>query len=181
MSKSVKSMILRDYRARFGSESDLAVISIRGISSNDTNKIRADLRKKDIRVTIVRNSLAKRQFAEGDLSALAPVLTGPSALAYGGASVVEVARELVELVKTFPGIELKGAVLDGQLYAGEEGVKALSRFPTREEAIAKTVTLILSPGRNLAASILGPGRKLASLVKAIEEKLEKGETIAKVG
>ena len=181
MSKTVKSMILRDYVARFGEESDVAVISIRGITSNDTNKIRADLRKKDIRITIVRNSLAKRQFAEGDLAAIGPVLNGPSALAYGGASVVEIARELVELVKTFPGIELKGAVLDGQLYAGDDGVRALSKFPTREEAIAKTVTLILSPGRNLVASLLGPGRKLGSLVKAIEEKLEKGEAIAKVG
>jgi large subunit ribosomal protein L10 len=181
MSKTVKSMILRDYVAKFGDESDVAVISIRGISSNDTNKIRADLRKKDIRITVVRNALAKRQFAEGDLSALGPVLTGPSAFAYGGASVVEVARELVELVKTFPGIELKGAVLDGQLFEGDAGVKALSKFPTREEAIAQTVALILSPGRNLVASLLGPGRKLGSLVKAIEEKLEKGETIAKVG
>lgn len=181
MSKTVKSMILRDYADRFGEESDVAVISIRGINSNDTNKIRADLRKKDIRITIVRNSLAKRQFTEGDLGALTPILTGPSALAYGGQSVVEVARELVELVKTFPGIELKGAVLDGELFSGEEGVKALSKFPTREEAIAQTVALILSPGRNLAASVLGPGRKLASLVKAIEEKLEKGESIAKVG
>jgi large subunit ribosomal protein L10 len=179
MSKTVKSMILRDYTAKFGEESDLAVISIRGISSNDTNKLRADLRKKDIRITVIRNALAKRQFAEGDLSALSPVLSGPSALAYGGASVVEVARELVELVKTFPGLELKGAVLDGQLFEGDEGVKALSKFPTREEAIAQTVTLILSPGGKLVSSILGPGRKVGSLIKAIKERLEKGETIAK--
>jgi len=43
------------------------------------------------------------------------------------------------------------------------------------------VTLILSPGRNLMASVKGPGGRLAGIVKAIQEKLENGETIEKVG
>lgn len=181
MSKTVKQMILHDYAGKFGEESDVAVISIRGIGSNDTNELRATLRKKDIRVTVIRNSLAKRQFAAGALEGLTPVLTGPSALAYGGQSVVEVARELIELVKTFPELELKGAILDGELFEGADGVERLSKFPTREEAIAQTVQLILSPAQKLVASVLGPGRKVASCVKAIEEKLEKGEEIARVG
>jgi large subunit ribosomal protein L10 len=181
MSKTVKEMISRDYAERFGGETELAVISIRGVNANDNNEFRSKLREKQIRVSIVRNTLAKRQFEGTALEALAPVLTGPSALAYGGQSVVEVARELVELIKTFPEVELKGAVLDGELFEGAEGVERLSKFPTREEAIAKTVQLILSPAQKLVASTLGPGRKLASLVKAIEEKLEKGEEIAKVG
>ena len=47
MSKTVKQMILHDYADRFGEESDVAVISIRGVGSNDTNALRATLRKKD--------------------------------------------------------------------------------------------------------------------------------------
>jgi large subunit ribosomal protein L10 len=93
---------------------------------------------------------------------------------------VDVAREIVDLVKKFPGIELKGAVLDGQLFEGEAGVEALSKFPTRDEAIAKDVAIILGPGAKLLASVKGPGSQLAGILKAIEEKLEKGETIAKV-
>jgi ribosomal protein L10 len=45
----------------------------------------------------------------------------------------------------------------------------LGSFPTREEAQAKVVTLVLSPARN----IMG-------VVKTIQEKLEKGEAIAKI-
>ena len=181
MSKTVKQMIVHDYAERFGEESDIAVISIRGVGANDNNALRSTLRKKDIKVTVIRNALAKRQFAGGALEALSPVLEGPSALAYGGASVVEVARELVELVKEFPDLELKGAILDGEVFEGEAGLERLSKFPTREEAIAETVQLVLSPAQNLVAGVMGPGRNLASLVKAIEEKLEKGEEITKVG
>jgi large subunit ribosomal protein L10 len=104
-------------------------------------------------------------------------MEGSNALAYGAESVVEVARAIVDLIGKHPVLELKGAVLDGQLFEGDAGVKALSRFPTRDEAIAQTVTLILSPGRKLAGQIKGPGGRIAGIVKTIVEKLEKGEVV----
>jgi len=180
MSKPVKQLIMQEYLEKLEGANDALLVSLRGISSNNTNTIRADLAKKDIRVTIIRNSLARKAFEGSGLSGLSPVLTGSSAIAYGAESVVEVARELIAMVKDFPGIELKGAVLDGELFAGAEGVERLSKFPTRDEAIAQTVTLILSPARKLMGSVKGPGGRLMGVVKAIEEKLEKGEAIAKV-
>lgn len=181
MSKTVKQMILRDYDARLGDAKDVLLINIRGVNAIGTTKLRSKLRKKNIRVSVVRNSLFRRRSTGTGLEALVPLLVGPTAVAFGGNSVVEVAREIVELLKEFPGIELKGAMLDGQVFSGDDGVKRLSKFPTREEAIAQSVSLVLSPGRKLASSILGPGRTVASLVKAVETKLEKGEAIAKVG
>jgi len=88
--------------------------------------------------------------------------------------------EIVKWGKELELLEFKGAVLDGILFEGKEGVNALSKYPTREEAIAQGVTLVLSPGRNLVGAVMGPGSKIASLVKSIEEKLEEGEAIAKV-
>lgn len=181
MSKPVKEMIERDYVSRIEGYDDAMLISIRGIGANDNNRIRGDLAKKDIRVTVMKNSLARRAMAGTGLEPLGKLLEGANALAYGSESVVNVAREIVELVKEFPGIELRGAVLDGQLFEGEEGVKALSKYPTRDEAIAKAVTLVVSPGRKLVGQVKGPGSNLAGIIKAIEEKLEKGETIAKAG
>ncbi len=180
MSKPVKEMMIRDFKERLGDTEDALVIGLRGINANDNNSIRKDLAKKEIRVTVVRNKLFGQAFGETGLSGLSDVLKGASAIAYGAESVVEVAREVVDLVKKFPEIELKGAILDGMLFEGESGVKELSKYPTRDEAIAQDVALILSPARNLVGAIKGPGSGLAGIVKALEEKLEKGETIAKV-
>lgn len=180
MSKPVKQMIVADYRGRLDGAEEALVISLRGVNSEDTESIRKGLRSKAVRLTVVKNSLARKSFAGTPLEALGPILKGQNALLYGERSVVEVARELIDLVKTFPEVELKGAVLDGELFPGEEGVKRLSTFPTRDEAIAKTVMLVLSPARKLAGSIKGPGGRLAGIIKAIEEKLEKGEAIARV-
>ncbi|MEM1331769.1 MAG: 50S ribosomal protein L10 [Planctomycetota bacterium] len=181
MSKTVKSMIMDQYKERLGDLEDAMLISIRGIGSNDTNEIRKQLREKNISVTIVRNALFRSSFEGTKLEPLGSIMTGSNAIAYGAESVVEVAREVVELVKTFPDIELKGAVLDGMLFEGESGVDTLSKYPTRDEAIAQDVTLILGPGRKLLGAVKGPGGRLAGIVKAIEEKLEAGETISKVG
>jgi len=179
MSKTVKGMIINDYKARLTGSSDALVISIRGVKAIPTTKLRRDLNKKSIKITVVRNSLARKAIEGTSLEPLSKLLTGPSALAYGGTSVVEVAREIVKLIKDMPELELKGAILDGTVYEGKAGVTELSKFPTKDEAIANVVTLVVSPGRKLLGQIKGPGSNVAGIIKAIETKLEKGETIAK--
>ncbi len=180
MSKPVKELIMKQYHARLGEHKDAVLVSIRGVKAVDNNKIRLGLSKKNIKIAMVRNSLARKAFEGSSLSALNEILVGSSALVYGGASAVEVARELVAMVAKYPALEFKGALLDGLLFKGKAGVEELSKLPTRDEAIAQDVTLILSPARNLASQLVGPGRKVAGLVAAIEGKLEKGEAIAKV-
>ena len=184
MSKTVKQIIMRDYKSRIAPADefpDAMLISIRGLKAIDTTKLRSNLAKKKIRVTVLRNSLARKIFEGSALAGLSDLLTGSNALAYGGQSVVEVARELVATLTKMPGLELKGAILDGIVFKGKAGVIELSKFPTKDEAIAQVITLAVSPGRNLLGQLKGPGSNVAGLIKAIETKLEKGETIAKAG
>lgn len=179
MSRPVKNMIVEEYTERFGTTDAALVIDIRGITSNENNSLRMDLARQSVRITVVKNSLAKKAFTGTKLEKLGEILEGPSALAYGGESVVNVARTLVDWAKKIEKLDLKGAILDGELFEGAEGVKRLSTFPTREEAQAKVVTLLLSPARNVVGAAKGPGSTLLAVIKSIEEKLEKGETISK--
>ena len=181
MSRPMKQMIVQEYQRRFDGVSDALLIDIRGIPANENNEFRLGLLKKDIRVTVIRNTLAKDAFKDSNLEGLQPGLTGPSALCYGGESVVDVARELVDWAKKIKDLDLKGAILDGQYFDGEAGVKELSKFPTREEAQAKAVQIILSPGGKLVGAVKSPGSNLMSIVKEIQERLEAGKTIEKVG
>lgn len=179
MSKTIKSLILSEYRGRLEGCDNATLISIRGVSSNDTNKIRQKLRGKKIEVSVIRNALARKAFEGTGLAGLEPLLQGATAMAFGGESVVHVAREIVGLLAEFPAIELKGAILDGTLFKGKDGVKELSGFPTRQEALSQTVTLILAPAGKLVSMAKGPGSAIAGILKTIETKLEKGETIAR--
>jgi len=181
VSKPVKEMIIADYKRRFGAIDSALLIDIRGMDANENNALRLDLGAKNIRVTIVKNTLARKAFAGSDLEPLNAALRGPAALAYGGESVIDVARALVERARKIEHLQLKAAVLDGEYFEGEAGVKQLSQFPTKDEAQARIVQLVLTPAANVVGAALSPGSTILSIVKEIQNKLQEGETIAKAG
>ena len=181
MSKPVKELITTSYKQRFGELEGAVIIDIRGIDANKNNAFRLDLQEKDIRITVLKNTLAREALNSTSLELLNQAIVGPSALAYGAESVVNVARELVSWARKISDLELKGAVLDGEYFDGDAGVKRLGNFPTREEAQAKVVQLILSPAGNVVSGATSPGSNILGIVKEIRERLEKGETIAKAG
>ncbi|MFI4916784.1 MAG: 50S ribosomal protein L10 [Phycisphaerales bacterium JB060] len=180
MSKPVKEMMMADYMAKLGENGDALLVNIRGVDANDTNALRKDLAKAEISLTVLRNNVARKAFEGTGLEPLGNLLTGPNALVYGAETVVEVARKIVDIAKDMPNVELRGAVLDGELFEGDDGVKRLSKFPTRDEAIAQMVTVILTPGGKLVSAATSPASNIAGILKTLQEKLENGETIAKI-
>ncbi|MCX5659989.1 MAG: 50S ribosomal protein L10 [Planctomycetota bacterium] len=172
MSKPVKNLISASYKKRFGELEGAVLINIRGLSSNDNNKLRQNLAGKKVKVTVVKNTLARKALGDTKLKALTDLIEGPTALVYGGESVVNVARDLLAAIKGMESVKVTGAILDGLVFPANQ-IEVLSKYPTRREAQAQAITLVVSPGRKLAGQILGPGRKLAAIVKAIEVKKEK--------
>ena len=169
MSKPVKEMIVRMYEQLFAEVNDAVLVDIRGLESNENNDFRTKLAEQGIRVTVVKKSLARKAFAETGLAPINELLSGPSAMVYGGDSVVGVARELVDCVKQYEKLELKGAVMEGQVYQADQ-VKALSEMPTKEEAQAQVVQLLLSPAGQVISAATSAGSAIASILKTIEEK-----------
>ncbi|MDH3582776.1 MAG: 50S ribosomal protein L10 [Phycisphaerae bacterium] len=179
MSKPMKEMMSRVFERQFEDVQDAVLIDIRGVEANDNNAFRAGLAGKDIRVTVVKNSLARKVFAGGGLEPLTEHLQGPSAVAYGGESVVNVARELVDWAKKVANLELKAAVMEGTVFGPGE-VEKLSKFPTRDEAQAQVIQLVLSPAGNVISAANSAGGNVAGILKTMIETLEKGESISKV-
>jgi large subunit ribosomal protein L10 len=180
MSKPIKEMIVTEYKRRFGDIESAIIIDIRGVEANDNNDLRVDLQGKDIHITVLKNRLAKTAFEGTELESLTATLSGPSALVIGGDSVVDVARNLVDWAKKIKQLELKAAVLDGELFDGADGVKRLSDYPTKEEAQATVVQLVLSPAGNLVKAATSPGSNLLGIIKEIRTRLEEGNTIEKI-
>ena len=168
MSKPVKEMIRRQLTARLEGVTSVAVVDLTGIDAVANNEIRGRLLAKDIRINVVKNALAKQAFKEVGLETVSELLTGPCALAYGSDSIVTVVRELCDIAKEVKQLTVKGALLDGDLF-GAERIEELSKFPTREEAIAQVVGAVLSAGGDVAACIIAPGGQIASALKTIED------------
>ena len=173
MSKVVKGLVQKEIAKRLADVDGVAVINPRGIDAIKNNLIRRRLRAKGVRMTVVKNTLAKRAVGDGKLKGFDALLDGPSAVIYGDASIATIARLILDEKKNDDKIELRGVFFDGEIYVGDKGVEQVSKLPTREEAIGQVVALILAPGSKLAGTLKGQAGKVAALIKAIEEKAEK--------
>lgn len=181
MSKPVKELMTEVYQDQFRELNGALLVDMRGIKATDTNRMRADLARKQIQITIVKNSLARKAVADSQLEPLSDYFDGPCAMVYpvgDGASVIGAAREMIDWAKEVHNLEFRGAVLEGITF-GPDQIEELSKYPTRDEAQAKVVKLLFSPAQNLASQITGPGKRVAGIVDAIREKLENGEEIKK--
>jgi large subunit ribosomal protein L10 len=174
MSKKVKNLITRELGDKFKGVDSVAVINPRGINATKNNQIRRKLREQGLRMTVVKNTLAKRAVEDGSkLKGFDKLLDGPSAVIYGQASVATIARLILNEKKADEKIELRGIFFDGEIYVGDKGVEQVSKLPTREEAIGQIVALILAPGQRLGGIFKGQAGKVAALIKAVEERAEK--------
>jgi large subunit ribosomal protein L10 len=178
MSKKVKSLIEKEIGQRLKDLDAVAVINPRGINAVRNNLIRRKLHDKGLRMTVVKNTLARRATEKTRLKGFETLLDGPSAVVYGKASISAIARLLLDEKKVDEKLELRGVFFDGEVYVGEDGVKQVSKLPTREEAIGLIVAAILSPGRKLAGALKSPGSKLGAILKTIEEKAKEKEGAA---
>ena len=171
MSKKVKGLIEQELQKRFTGVSDCMVVSLRGIGGNDNNAMRGDLREKDISLTMVKNSLARKAFASQGMKCMQDLLVGPCAIAYGADSIVDVAKEMAEWGKKIETFEVKGACVEGQILDSAQA-KQLATMPNRIELQGTVVMLACATGSRVAGSIGGAGSYLAGCIKSLVAKLE---------
>ncbi len=175
MSKYVKNLITGEIRDRLSGVEDAVVANVVGMESDATFRIRKAFRDKGINMLVVKRSLADRAVTETRLGPLFGSQTGSVAVIWGCEDFVSLCKEVTAIDKgqTFKGFELKGGVMDGDPLTADQ-VRAVSKWPNRQEQISMLVGQILSPGSNLSAQLLGAGSKLAGQIKKLVENMEEG-------
>lgn len=172
MSKRIKSLITAELQSKFKGADSVVVIDYTGIDAKTTGGIRSDLRQKKVKLTVVRNALAAKALETAGLKGAGSLLKGTNAVAYGGESVVDIVKELVEQAKKVEKLKIKGAIVEGQLL-DSKAAAALAKLPSKKELQGMIVGQALGPGRKLAGQIKGPGSTIAGQIKALIEKKEK--------
>ncbi len=168
MSRPVKEMITADLRERYAEVDSACVVALVGLNVEAQESLRVSLAEKSARLEVVKNSLARKAFADTLLAPLGESLQGPCALVTSKDSLIEAAKILVAAAKETTELALKQAILEGdpELLT----VVQIAGMKSRPELIGEVALLIGSPGRAIAGCLCAPQAKIAGCLKAIAGK-----------
>ena len=166
----IKTLLANELADNWKGLQAFVVVCPIGLDAIVSNQLRAALASKNIKMTVVKNSVARVALTQLDLTPAAQLFDAPSAICYGGESVVDVARELVDWAKKADAFRLRGAFLEGQVFSAEQVYK-LAAMPNRNELLAKISGLITSPAGRIASTLTVLGGRIAGSIKTLTEKL----------
>jgi large subunit ribosomal protein L10 len=172
MSKQIKQMEMDALKQAFQGVREFVVLNVNGLSCHQDNQLRSNLRKKNIRVQMVKNSLARRVFGDLGLAVPheSPYWQGTTWMAWGRDSVAELSKELDGLITKNnllkEKVKFKGAIAEGLPVPFRDALT----MPTRAEAIGSIIAMVLSPASQIVSQIMGPASQVASQIQTIAEK-----------
>ena len=149
----------------------VVLVDYRGLTVAEDTALRKQLREAGIVYKVCKNTMMKRAFEGTDFAALDEHLEGPSAIAISKDDATAPARILCKFAKDAKALELKAGVVEGTVY-DVAGLTELSKVPSREELLSKSLGSLQSPITNLARvlnQIAEQGGEAAPAEEAAEE------------
>ncbi len=168
MSKTVKAMITKELQARYEGVRSACLVDLTGMNVQEQESLRAGVRAKSGRLEVVKNSLARRAFQDGPLSAIGNAVEGPCALVTSSESIIDLAKYLVAAAEAFGQLRLKQAIVDGD--PALVTIEGLSKMKGWSELLGEVALLVSSPARTLAACLRSPQSKIVGCLETVINK-----------
>ena len=126
----------------------------RGMTVAQITDIRKQLMKDDAAYRVVKNRYAKIALQNLERGGAEDQMKGPTAVALlKGDTANTVAKVLFAAAKDGVNVQVKGALLNGELLNAEQ-IEAISKLPTKLELIASLMGTMKAPVQKLAATLL---------------------------
>jgi large subunit ribosomal protein L10 len=166
-----KKQIVAEVR-QVASKAYAAVASeYRGLTVVELEQLRIQARESGVYLRVVRNTLAKRALDETEFACMSEGLTGPMILAFSMEDPGASARIVLKFSKENALLVPKVVALSGKLLSPAE-LEALSKMPTKDQAISILMGTMKAPVQKLAATLAAPHGKLVRTILAIQQAKE---------
>jgi large subunit ribosomal protein L10 len=146
----------------------MIVSEYRGLTVKEIAEIRKALRKQDVSYRVVKNRLMRIAAEDSVGAALGPLLSGPTAIAFG-TDESATAKAVLDAVKPYKVVKVTGAVL-GDRAIDASGVQQLASLPAREVLLAQVAGAFAAPLATTAGLIAAPLRDVAGLLGALGDQ-----------
>jgi large subunit ribosomal protein L10 len=161
MNKEQKKNYISEMRKFFESSNSVLVTHYQGLSVNQLDVLRAEMRKHDIMFKITKNRITKLALKNTKCKNIAKMFSGPTAVALSQ-DVISSAKILTKFSKDNQNLKILGGLMGEEVLKLEDVLK-MATLPTLCEARAKIASILQSPAQKLISILLAPGSKIAIL------------------
>ena len=171
MTREEKTNMINSIKSELDTNSNIYLTDCSGLNADSTSKLRRACFKSNIKMSVVKNTLLEKAMdeVEKDFGDLKSVLKGNTALMYS-----EVGNAPAKVIKNFRKKSekpiLKGAMIDEDIYLGDDQLEVLFAIKSKEELIGDIIALLQSPAKNVISALKSSGGKLSGILETLSKK-----------
>lgn len=164
MDRAEKQEAVATLREVFSKTGVVVVAHYSGLTVAQLQNLRKQARNAGATVQVAKNRLAKIALDGADVASIAPLLKGPTLIAYSD-DPVAAPKVAVAFAKDHDKFVILGGAM-GKTALNPDSVKSLATMPSLDELRGKLVGLIQAPATKIAQLSTAPAAKLARVFGA---------------
>ncbi len=153
----------------------IVLVNYRGLNVEKISDFRRQLLENKGHLQICKNTLIKVAVreAEKENEEISNLLQGPNAILYveEDGDPMACLKTLVKFAKDNDMPEIKGGLFEGEFYDAE-GIRELSKLPSREELLGMLANVLQAPIQGVAGALNNIILKLPYAINAVIDKKE---------
>lgn len=158
MTKEQKNEIIEVLKGKFSQYSNFYVTNTESLTVEQVSKLRRACFDKNVEMKVAKNTLIKKaleSLGNEQYTGMFDSLNNVTALMFS-----ENPKEPALILSSFRADskgekpELKAAFINGDIYAGDNNLAALTRIKTKNELIGEVIGLLQSPAKRVLAALL---------------------------
>ncbi len=158
MTKEQKNEVIEVLKGKFSQYNNFYITNTESLSVEQVGKLRRACFDKNVEMKVAKNTLIKKALESIDAERYTGVfdaLNNVTALLFS-----ENPKEPALIISSFRKAsngekpELKAAFINGDIYSGDNQLKALTQIKTKNELIGEVIGLLQSPAKRVIAALL---------------------------
>ena len=164
MKRSEKKDFVETLKDDFLKSSSVIVAQYSGLTVNETENLRKEMRASGAKFKVTKNRLTKLAISETQFKDMKELFVGPTAIAYSEDPIAP-AKVAVDFEKKYESFNIIGGGYNGEKI-DKEKINFLAKLPSLDELRGKIIGLLSAPAQKLVSITIEPGTQISRILSS---------------
>ncbi len=169
MPKIEKEIMLKELGEFLKSGSTVFLAEYSGVSANEMNNFRKNLKKEGASCKVLKNNLLKNSVSEQPYRKIVDLISGPAMMVAVSENPVKIAKVVSGFAQEHNGVKLKAGFVEKSFVRGEE-ISEIAKLPPRDVLMARLLGGFMTPVSRFLSVISAPAGALVNVLNQISKQ-----------